>query len=300
MGKIFITGANGFIGKKLTDLFLHKGNEVTALTSNINLRNTNNLKYVYCPLSNYHNFTNFINSNETYDGFIHLGWQATSGLDRNNFEIQFKNFLYSKILFEKILKSKQFKQVIGFGSILEDEFLFDNINDRNSKKNYYGLFKLLTKKALFTIFEGTNVSYNWIKFVHIYGPGDSKDRFIQSTLTKIINKTELHFSSGNQSYDFIYIDDAVQLIYEIYNASLNSQSITLSTNTNLILKDYIYMILKHFSIQKEVYFDLQGSQYNLPNSFYEENNLIVKDFHFAYDFIPGIIKTYEALIDEKL
>jgi nucleoside-diphosphate-sugar epimerase len=299
MEKIFITGSNGFIGKKLTDLFLLKGYEVTALTSKNNLRNINNLKYIYCPMSEYHNFTKFVNSNETYDGFIHLGWQATSGQDRNNFEIQLTNFMHSKILFENILKSNQFKQVIGFGSILEDEFLFDNLNDRNSKKNHYGLFKLITKKTLFSIFDNTNIKSNWIKFVHIYGPGDSKNRFIHSTLSKIINKSELHFSSGNQAYDFIYIDDAVQLIYKIYNASLNSQTITLSTNSNLKLKEYINMILKQFNLEKEVYFDLQGSQDNLPQSFYEEKNELVKNFHFAHDFVSGIIKTYEALINEK-
>lgn len=296
MKKIVLTGANGFIGKKLTEIFLQKGYKVIALTSGSQSYKNKNLEYIKCPMSEYINISKLIDPLEKYEAFIHLGWQSTSGNERNNFNIQFMNFNHSKTLFEQIRNTFNFKQVIGIGSILEDEFLIDNLNNQNSNLNYYGMFKMLTKKTMFSIFENSNIKSNWIKFIHIYGPGDNNNRFIQSTLIKIIQNQELHFSSGTQFYDFIYVDDAVELIYLIINASLNSQTITLSTNKKHNLMHYINLITKTFNIKSNIYFDLNNNNNHLPINKFIEENQIIKNYMFKYTFEQGIKETHKALI----
>jgi nucleoside-diphosphate-sugar epimerase len=298
MKKIIVTGSNGFIGKKVIEFFNSKGFEIIALTSKKINYSKDNIKYIYCPSSNYINLSKLLNPSDIYEGLLHLGWQGTSGIERNNYEIQFSNFINSKILFEIILSNFNIKQVISFGSILEDEFILNYVNKKNSVNNYYGMFKLLTQKTMFSIFEKSTIKYNWLKFIHVYGPGDSENRFIQSTLNKVIKKQELHFSSANQPYDFMYINDAINLIYNIFSANLNSQTLTLTTNAKFTLRNYIDLIIKKFNLVDKVFFDLPKNDL-LPISIYQEDYSIIKNYKFDYDFITGINETLKSIENEN-
>ncbi|MDE5873831.1 MAG: NAD-dependent epimerase/dehydratase family protein [Lachnospiraceae bacterium] len=45
----------------------------------------------------------------------------------------------------------------------------------------------------------------------IYGEGESSPRLINSSIRKLLNNEETSFSTGEQMYDFVYIEDAARM-----------------------------------------------------------------------------------------
>lgn len=63
MKRVLITGANGFIGRSLTEQLLHNGYEVYAVVKNKNDLidiSSDNLKVVVCEFSDYDSIANKI------------------------------------------------------------------------------------------------------------------------------------------------------------------------------------------------------------------------------------------------
>lgn len=52
-----------------------------------------------------------------------------------------------------------------------------------------------------------------ITISNVYGEGEVSNRLISSTLNKLLKNETTEFTAGNQLYDFMYIDDAVDAIY---------------------------------------------------------------------------------------
>ena len=55
-----------------------------------------------------------------------------------------------------------------------------------------------------------NIEFIYLLHSHVMGPHDNKDSFLQVTLQKLINKEELIFSSGEQIFDVISVEDCVE------------------------------------------------------------------------------------------
>lgn len=117
MAKILITGANGFVGKRLTVDLLHQGHEVYALCrikgAKIFPEDKPNLHYIWGDLRNPETLTNFPEDIEAAYYLVHSMSDIISNLVDTEMQIV-GQFLQS-------LKKSPVKQIIYLGGIINDE-----------------------------------------------------------------------------------------------------------------------------------------------------------------------------------
>ena len=217
MKNVIVTGANGFIGRNLVMALIDKGYKVIALDinfdelllskSNIMCINVNNKKVKdlkeLLPLLN-------------YDCFYHLAWIGTSGNDRSDYEIQLNNV---KIAcdYVKLCCELNCKRIIYASSINEMEtYEYLQSDYINPGGGYiYGTGKLAAHFMAETVAKLNEVDFIPIIITNIYGVGEKSARMIYTSIKKLINNEHCSFTSGNQTYDFIYITDAINSIIEV-------------------------------------------------------------------------------------
>ena len=298
MKRILITGANGFIGSSLTTFLNNKGYKIFCLTSKPINSNSNGVTYIKCPMNNYHNLSKLLDTQLEYDAFIHLAWQGTSGIDRDNFQVQELNYIYSKSLFDQIKQHFKIKKIVSFGSIIQDDFLINSLANR-VLFNPYGLFKTLVENTFFNTFSNSNIKANWIKLIHVFGPNDNQNRFISKTLSDIYNNKELHFTKSDQYYDFIHIKDAIELIYKIILDENHKLKVTLTSNNQFDLKTYINKILNVLNYSGKVHYDIESNSTYIPLSSFVENNPIIKNYYFSLRFEERVKELYETIYSKQ-
>lgn len=216
MKKVLITGANGFIGRSLTEQLLHNRYQVYAVVRNQNDLidiSSDNLKVVVCEFSDYDKIANKVK--EKVDIFVHLAWDGY-GKETNNLVVQSKNVLVSAVAMEQasVLGVSRF---IFAGSsyqyrlepVMSEEKIF------YIKKNIYGSAKEATTTILCSAAKRYGMEFNSVLFTNVFGVGDYSKRSTNSLLLQLLHQKPIRLIPGNHQHDWTYIDDAVNGIISV-------------------------------------------------------------------------------------
>ncbi len=234
---IFITGANGFIGKHLIDDLIKKTNlNVFILLKknkkNFNLKkffNSKRINIIYGNFNELHKLKMIISK---CDLICNLGFPNKLKFKNN---IKKKNYLISLRNIISILKKKKnFKlvhisssEVYGFKKITNKISYTENF--RTSPKNLYAKAKLeaenLILKSNDKIIKNTII----LRLFNVYGPGQTHKTLINVIINKLsINKKRIKLKNIYDERDYIFLNDVVDAIrysllskniYGVYNVS---------------------------------------------------------------------------------
>jgi len=208
--KVLITGANGFIGSHLTRQLVKEKFEVFATK-----RNNSNL--IRC--NDYAESIQWINTDQKDwtdkvkqikpQILIHTAWDGVSVKDRNNWELQLLNFSFSKQLFGSVLFDNDCK-IIVLGSQAEYGAYSGRISEDYLPQpaDAYGSIKLLTLHYLQSI-EKEGEPWCWLRIFSVFGPGENQSWLIPQVIKHLTNNESIDLTKGEQSYDYLYIEDFV-------------------------------------------------------------------------------------------
>lgn len=244
MNKVVITGASGFLGRRLVSLCLSEGLEVWAVVRNrsaLEIITCSNLHVIECDLKEISRLPELICGSPTH--FIHLAWQGSTGKERGDFEIQLRNVQYS-IQAVYVASKIGCKRFVGAGTLAELDALAYIPRD-GSKPNLvteYASAKLsahfMTKAAC----NNLGVEHIWPCISNTYGPGNYTNNFINFAIRELLTKGKGEFTSGEQYYDFVYVDDTIQGLFRAAKYGKNNFSYYIGSNSCRKLKDYILEI----------------------------------------------------------
>ena len=217
MKKAIVTGANGFIGKTLVKVLLERNYEIVALDIRFDdvLLNNNFVTCINVLNKAVAELKDEIPKNE-YDCFFHLAWVGTSGPARADYEMQLNNV---KIACDyiKLCKVVGCKRVIYASSINEME-TYEYLQSDNIEPSggyIYGTGKLAAHLMGETVAKMNDVEFIPVIITNIYGIGEKSARMVYTSINKLIRKEHCSFTAGYQTYDFIYITDAINSIIEV-------------------------------------------------------------------------------------
>lgn len=217
MKKAIVTGANGFIGKTLVKVLLERNYEIVALDIRFDdvLLNNNFVTCVNVLNKAVAELKDEIPKNE-YDCFFHLAWVGTSGPARADYEMQLNNV---KITCDyiKLCKVVGCKRVVYASSINEME-TYEYLQSDNIEPSggyIYGTGKLAAHLMGETVAKMNDVEFIPVIITNIYGIGEKSARMVYTSINKLIHKEHCSFTAGYQTYDFIYITDAINSIIEV-------------------------------------------------------------------------------------
>ena len=238
MKKAIVTGANGFIGSHLVRKLLDEGIDVISV--DLDGRNNNiprESQFVSCDLNRPEKLLEIIDEHDI-DTIYHLAWLGLTGEKRGSYEVQLNN---AKCAISSLLVAKQLgcKRFIGTGSIMEDEtnIAVETEGHKPGIGYVYGAGKYVARSMCTCIAADIGIDFIWAKITNTYGVGEVSDRFINTTIRKIINHEKLQFTPALQNYDFVYIDDIAKAFYLIGEKGKPFKSYMISSGEASQLKD---------------------------------------------------------------
>ena len=211
MENAIVTGANGFIGKTLVNALLEKGYHVMALDIRFDdvLANDNRVTCVNVMNKEVAALAEEIPHQE-YRCFFHLAWAGTSGPARADYTVQLNNVKLA-CDYIKLCSEIGCKRVVYASSINEMEtYEYLQSDDIEPAGGYiYGTGKLAAHLMGETVAKLNGIEFIPVIITNIYGVGEKSARMIYTSINKLVHKEHCSFTAGYQTYDFIYITDAI-------------------------------------------------------------------------------------------
>ncbi len=219
MAKVLVTGGCGFIGSHTVDRLIEEGNEVfvidnlstgfienlnkKAIFYNIDIQNRDELREIF--------------ENQRFDFVFHFAAQINvrRGEEDPNFDINV-NVLGTLNLLEELKKNPPKKIIFSStgGVIYGLTNIFPTPEDVEPFPIcIYGISKLTCEKLLYSYFKNYGINFVSLRYGNVYGPKQnylSEAGVISIFISRILERKEcIIFGDGNQTRDFIYIDDVV-------------------------------------------------------------------------------------------
>lgn len=214
---VIISGANGFIGKNLVSSLRRQNIKLVALDVKFDdvLTSDNGVICVSVADHAINDLKNYI-PEDNYDCFFHLAWVGTSGPLRADYDLQLQNVKMA-CDYIKLCNEIRCKRVVYASSITEMEsyeyLQSDNIEPGSGY--IYGTGKLAAHLMGETVAKQLGIEFIPVIITNIYGIGEKSARMIYTSLNKLVHKEHCSFTEGYQTYDFIYITDAINSIVAV-------------------------------------------------------------------------------------
>ncbi len=258
---IILTGGAGFIGSNFLKLLNQKGyNDVIIVD---NLSNTSKWKNLVGKRFKYYiNKTEFLKNLDKLnfsntEAIFHFG--ACSSTSEQNIDYLFSNNLeYSKKLAKKAIDNNipfiYASSAATYGN--GDQGYSDNVYYDLRPLNAYGFSKHLFD--LWVIEKGYDELFIGLKFFNVFGPNEYHKNEMASMVYKAFNQVKNSgrvklfrsynddFEDGEQLRDFVYIDDAVNLTWQLFEKRIKGifNIGTGTTNTWNSLAEHVFNTLQ--------------------------------------------------------
>ena len=232
--KVVVTGASGFLGSWVCRI-LQEHHSVTALIrheSNVRrLSGINGLRIVEAPIENWHYE---INSTKP-DAYISMDWWGVEGRDRNDSK-QLSNVDRTNKLLGRL---EPIPLVIGTGSQAELGPVSDLISESqpDAPTTEYGRAKVKARGLFAEYAARTNSRFAWARIFSTYGPLDSNDWLIPSTMQSLAKGVEMPLTPGEQEWSYLHAFDLAEAFRAIVENNQLSGVINVGNPETVKLSD---------------------------------------------------------------
>ena len=273
MENVIITGADGFVGSYTVNYFLEQGCRVLALDMGEKpnrLGEHPRLTYAQCDISDAAALEAAAQSGN-YDTFIHFAWAGSAGPARVDYNLQMKNAL-TTVECLKTAKKLGCKRFVCAGSIMEKE-VEAAVHDQGSRPGMgyiYGMGKHIAHCLSKSVAADIGIELVWPMITNAYGAGELSPRFVNTTIRKIIQGEPLQFTSGTQSYDFVYVTDVARAFYLIAKNGRPFCEYMIGSSTARPLKEFIIEMVRSLAPDRQPIFgDIPFTGTNMPLSTFD-------------------------------
>tara|TARA_B100000161_G_C33478603_1_gene381435 strand:- start:1 stop:936 length:936 start_codon:yes stop_codon:yes gene_type:complete len=218
--KIIVSGGAGFIGSNLVKFLLSKKHEVividnfsTGFKKNLQ-KELDNIILIDKNLEDLN-----LDIYKDIDCFIHLAAQVSVPISIHSFKESSKSNILSSINTVDFCRTYNIPLVYASSSAVYGnlELGDDNYSDIDLLSPY-AADKYFLEKFTKIFYSLSSLSSIGLRFFNVYGPNqDSNNPYsgvISIFVDRIYNKKPIIINGGDQTRDFIYVDDVVRVIYE--------------------------------------------------------------------------------------
>jgi UDP-glucose 4-epimerase len=145
---------------------------------------------------------------------FHLAWSGITAGTRNAPDAFIGNIVFSLQLF-RIAQEAGCGTWVGLGSQAEYGAQSRTVCEALAPRpdSLYGIAKCNLGQMLGALCEQTGVRFVWLRLFSAYGPKDHPAHLIPFVIEKLRAGERPALSSGEQVWDYLYVEDAVEAIY---------------------------------------------------------------------------------------
>lgn len=221
--KYVITGATSFIGAELVKYLLDRGNSVYAVCRRGSTAVEKMQSSAITVFADMHDYATLYERVPKADVFVNLAWGGTGHDGRNVADIQKENV-------DNTLQAIQSANRMGCkifveaGSQAEYGTIIDEITEDTQCNPFseYGKAKLEVKKRAFELCEKLGMKYIHLRIFSVFGENDHPWTLVMSSIDKMLKGETVNLSPCTQSWNFIYVKDAVRQIVGLCEYAINS------------------------------------------------------------------------------
>lgn len=301
--KVVITGASGFVGMALCRKLLSEGNHVVALVRNAQslkeLVHHKNLSIIKVSLDSYRSLDSdeIINA----DCFYHIAWDGTWGQSFADYDKQLKNAIYACDAYQLAsnYNISRFVLVTTINSFEIHHYL-DNKEAKPRTACIYGTAKIAAELIGKTLAQQSDCEFVTAILPSVFGPGDNSGMVQNILIRNFMDNVSPKLVEGNFTYDWVYIDDVVDMLSLLDAPVLGDSSYYLGNRHPGSFKEVVTQVRDILNPKVELEFgsfpDVNAIDYNLINT-----EMVYKEFGYevASDFEESIMKTANWLKKEK-
>lgn len=301
MKKVIISGAAGFIGNAVARRLIEQGVRVVAVVKPgvrnseeaFRLENMDAL-VVECDLKDIGKLPLLI-GDRGYDAFYQFAWD---GVDKEAFlsyekQVANINWTLKSIEAAALLKCNKY---IGAGSITQLELLSHKgrlfTADRHK---YYRVAQLASETMGRACAAEKGIEFIWPVIINVYGEGETAPRLINSMIENLLDGKYQSFSSGEQIYDFLHIEDAAKAFCLIGEKGKAESEYIIGSGRARPLKEYLRIVRDITAPEMELGLgDIEFTGLEMTKDMFDISSL-VEDTGFApeIEFEAGITRTLE-------
>ena len=269
MKKLVVTGATGFIGSHFIKFLTDCNIEVLALgrkdfhllseQRQDRLRKAQYLKLDMRYIIQLPQLVNESNFHIPEDSvFVNLAWGGVDTLSDLDIEAQLNNVTWCVDALEAASRINC-RRFVHIGT-MEEAFTYKYLDlDYKTSSNYnrhviYSIAKIAAKNSLKAKAAIIGMDFIHILHSHVMGPDDDKDSFLQVTLKKLVKGDDLTFSSGEQLFDVVSLDDCCQGYLLACEKGLAGAEYWVGSGNPRKLKEYVERMYKLYPSSIELNF----------------------------------------------
>jgi len=269
MKNAIVTGATGFIGSAFVEYLVSRNIEVLALgrknleevsvARRLKLQGTHYLKLDMSEISQLNDALSKLEWDVGSDCvFFNLAWGGEKTLSDLNVSAQMRNVAWSVSALETAQRigCARFIHVGTMEEAFTEKYL-DLDHHKNNQHNrhvIYSVAKMVARSALKIKAAQLGLDFIYVLHSHVMGPDDDKDSFLQVTLQKLIRSEELIFSTGEQYFDIVSVDDCSLGYYLICQKGKPGETYWVGSGDPRRLREYVERMYRLYPSGKEMQF----------------------------------------------
>jgi UDP-glucose 4-epimerase len=248
MGKYFVIGGTGFIGRHLVDALVRRRDHVFVYgqdLTNAPIFSNNEIEFVKGDIRN---LKLLMDSLLQYrpDTVIHLAAITSIKTCLDKPQESFDANVYGT--YNVAVASAKSKSKLIFASSREvyGETTKTETSEESilAPNNLYGVTKMLGENTILWAGRKNGIDYTILRLTNVYGPGGDKYG-VQAIIQKVLRGDRIQVLGGDQVMNFVYIDDVVRaLLLCIENEKSSKQIFNVGSYDNVAVKDLVHKIVK--------------------------------------------------------
>ena len=302
MKKVIVTGATGFIGRRLSETLMAQGVEVYGIGRNQEVLDKLAKNPLFCPINaefgDYSNLDQKI-SERGFDVFYHIAHLGVNGTEKSDYRIQLMN---TTISCDAVISAKKLacERFLLTGSVDEYEanIKLDAPFISPSHSRIYGIAKFASENIGKTIALKNGIEFVSVLLSLTYGEGN-KTRILPNTIIRNAAIGQpIKLISGNNLFDMNYIDETVGGIIAAAEKGHNLESYYVGHHDLSTFRETVIRICDVIDAKSELLFgEYPDPDYNIDYSSINKEKLYM---HTGYkckaDFAESLLKTREWLL----
>lgn len=294
--KYLITGGAGFIGTNLTSILLSQGHDVTIVDNlKFDTPVPRGVRFYKNSLNDYHQVLDFCYKQ---DVLIHLA--ANTGVlpSIKSPIMDMENNINTTLYCLEAAKNSGVKKFVfaSSGAVIGEGKPPFKETDTTNPLSPYGVSKLCGENycKYYNYMYGDIFNTVCLRFSNVYGPHSlHKNSVVGKFIREILSTGKITVNGdGNQTRDFIYVEDLANAIILAANSTNSSgQIINIATNVETSINDLVLLISKNINKVLNVSHGEQLKGEMLKNYSATEKAKLLLDFKFKTTLEEGIKKT---------